>query len=70
MPTTSHETVSSTDPVGIDDVRNSRDLRSALLRSKPANLALQRLKARLLKDADPSEAITSYDRMHHRHNRS
>lgn len=46
------------------------EMRSAILRSKSANPALQRLKGRLLADAEASEVITSYDRMHHRHNRS
>lgn len=46
------------------------EVRSALLRGNPANPALQRLKGRVLAEANVSEVITSYDRMHHRHNRS
>lgn len=46
------------------------DVRAALLRGRPANLALQRLQGRVLSQAEPSEVITSYDRMHHRHSRS
>ena len=48
----------------------SDEIRSALLRAQPTNPALQRLKGRLLTEAEVSDAITSYDRMHHRHNRS
>lgn len=46
------------------------DLRSALLRGESGNPAVQRLKQRLLAEAEASEVITSYDRMHHRHSRS
>ncbi len=46
------------------------ELRTALLRTRPANPALQRLQSRVLACADASEVITSYDRMHHRHSRS
>ncbi|GAB3453434.1 YhhA family cyclophane-containing RiPP [Insolitispirillum peregrinum] len=46
------------------------EIRTALLHDNPTNQAIQRLKIRLLTDADASEVITSYDRMHHRHNRS
>lgn len=45
-------------------------VREAVLRDKPTNLALQRLQSRVLKSSEASEIITSYDRMHHRHNRS
>jgi hypothetical protein len=45
-------------------------VREAVLRDKPTNLALQRLQSRVLKNSEASEIITSYDRMHHRHNRS
>ena len=46
------------------------DVRSAILHSRPTNAALQRLQSRVLAQAEPSEVITSYDRMHHRHSRS
>lgn len=46
------------------------EIRTALLREQPLNPALRRLKGRVLADAEASEVITSYDRMHHRHNRS
>jgi hypothetical protein len=45
-------------------------LRTSVLTAKTANPALQRLQGRLRSDAQASEVITSYDRMHHRHNRS
>jgi len=45
-------------------------LRTSVLKTKMANPALQRLQSRLRSDAQASEVITSYDRMHHRHNRS
>ena len=46
------------------------EVRDAVVRGKHANPALQRLQVRVLKSADASDIITSYDRMHHRHNRS
>jgi hypothetical protein len=46
------------------------DLKAEVLRAHPTNLALQRLQRRVLASAEPSEVITSYDRMHHRHSRS
>ncbi|GLR45820.1 hypothetical protein GCM10007880_63380 [Mesorhizobium amorphae] len=58
-----NQTVSAT-------VTPDRDVRSALLRDKPVNPALQRLQGRVLSQAEPSDVITSYDRMHHRHSRS
>lgn len=48
----------------------SLEIRTALLREQPLNPALRRLKGRVLAEAEASEVITSYDRMHHRHNRS
>lgn len=48
----------------------SANLKSAILRAQPTNPALQRLQGRVLAFAPASEAITSYDRMHHRHSRS
>lgn len=46
------------------------DVRTAIAIGTHSNPALQRLQARILKSVDASEVITSYDRMHHRHNRS
>ena len=48
----------------------SATLRSAVLGARPANPILQRLQQRVLAEAEASEVITSYDRMHHRHSRS
>jgi hypothetical protein len=45
-------------------------LRSAVIGARPTNPALQRLQQRVLAEAEASEVITSYDRMHHRHSRS
>lgn len=53
-----------------DDFEEKSEVRDAIARGKHANLALQRLQVRVLKSANASEVITSYDRMHHRHNRS
>jgi hypothetical protein len=50
--------------------KSGAEVRAALLRGQPTNPALQRLKGRLLSETEASEVITSYDRMHHRHNRS
>lgn len=46
------------------------DVRAGLLKNPTTNPALQRLQERVLTGAKPSELITSYDRMHHRHSRS
>lgn len=46
------------------------NLRSAVISTRSTNPALQRLQQRVLADAEASEVITSYDRMHHRHSRS
>lgn len=46
------------------------EVRDAVARGKHANVAMQRLQTRILKSSNASEVITSYDRMHHRHNRS
>jgi hypothetical protein len=46
------------------------DLKAEVLRARPTNPALQRLQRRVLASAEPSQVITSYDRMHHRHSRS
>lgn len=53
-----------------DDLDQKSEVRDAIARGQHANAALQRLQARILKVTDASEVITSYDRMHHRHNRS
>lgn len=53
-----------------DEFEEKSEVRDAVVRGKPVNPALQRLQARVLNSADASEVITSYDRMHHRHNRS
>jgi len=50
--------------------RATADFRPAILRARPANPILQRLQQRVLAEAEASEVITSYDRMHHRHSRS
>lgn len=52
------------------EVETNCGIRSALLRDHPTNPALQRLQSRVLAEAEPSDVITSYDRMHHRHSRS
>lgn len=53
-----------------EDFEANSDMCQAIVRGKHANPALQRLQTRVLKSTDASEVITSYDRMHHRHNRS
>lgn len=45
-------------------------LRTSVLATNAVNPALQRLQGRLRLELPASEVITSYDRMHHRHNRS
>lgn len=56
-----------------DSRRNSGggdNLRAQVMNAQTGNPALQRLQSRVLASAQASEVITSYDRMHHRHNRS
>jgi hypothetical protein len=60
----------SNPPQLLEEFEEKSEVRDAVVRGKHANPALQRLQARVLKSADASEIITSYDRMHHRHNRS
>ena len=55
----------------IDSLQKTQtDVREVVARAESSNLAVARLKARILKDSPASEVITSYDRMHHKHNRS
>lgn len=51
-------------------VEEKDGVRSSVLKASPTNPALQRLQSRVLAGVQPSELITSYDRMHHRHSRS
>ncbi|HBF31832.1 YhhA family cyclophane-containing RiPP [Rhizobium sp.] len=46
------------------------NLKSSVIRTESTNPAIQRLRSRVLANAETSDVITSYDRMHHRHNRS
>lgn len=57
-------------PVDSQISQSVPDLRGAVLQARPANAAVQRLQGRLLAKTEASEIITSYDRMHNRHNRS
>ncbi|MEZ6926703.1 MULTISPECIES: YhhA family cyclophane-containing RiPP [unclassified Aeromonas] len=45
-------------------------IRHSLTKGQSTNPAIQRLRLRVLTESDASQVITSYDRMHHRHNRS
>lgn len=45
-------------------------IRQSLSKGQSTNPAIQRLRSRVLTDLDIGQVITSYDRMHHRHNRS
>ena len=46
------------------------ELGSAVRGQPVEHPALERLRERLLDDAEAASVITSYDRMHHRHSRS
>lgn len=48
----------------------SSTIRQGLAKGQSTNPAIQRLRSRVLTESDASQVITSYDRMHHRHNRS
>lgn len=55
----------------LDESQEKNEIREAVAQGgKLANPVLHRLQARVLRGLDASEVITSYDRMHHRHNRS
>jgi hypothetical protein len=45
-------------------------IRHSLAKVQSTNPAIQRLRSRVLTESDASQVITSYDRLHHRHNRS
>ncbi|HDS1738294.1 hypothetical protein NPS49_05725 [Pseudomonas putida] len=45
-------------------------IRQRLTKGQSTNPAIQRLRSRVLTESDTGQVITSYDRMHHRHNRS
>ncbi|EKT4460497.1 MULTISPECIES: YhhA family cyclophane-containing RiPP [Pseudomonas] len=45
-------------------------IRRRLSKGQSTNPAIQRLRSRVLTESDVGQVITSYDRMHHRHNRS
>jgi hypothetical protein len=51
-------------------LEEAADIRTTVMKAKVANPALQRLQGRVMSGMQPSEVITSYDRMHHRHSRS
>ena len=53
-----------------EQLPEDESLKTAVLRTQSVNPAIQRLRGRVLANAEASEVITSYDRMHHRHNRS
>ncbi|MBF8661570.1 YhhA family cyclophane-containing RiPP [Pseudomonas putida] len=52
------------------DESTSSTIRQSLSKSQSTNPAIQRLRSRVLTESDVGQVITSYDRMHHRHNRS
>jgi hypothetical protein len=49
---------------------DTANIRQSLSTSRTTNPAVQRLRSRVLSESAVSQVITSYDRMHHRHNRS
>lgn len=57
------------DTVDFTDVPQET-MREAVVHGTSENIAIQRLKSRVLSETKPSEVISSFDRMHHRHNRS
>lgn len=60
------QSIESSEVLSIDSNR----ILEKLTKVESSNLAIQRLKSRVLAKADPSQVITCYDRMHHKHNRS
>lgn len=53
-----------------DVASTTQDVREAIIAAHPTNPALQRLQSRVMESTEAGVMITSYDRMHHRHNRS
>lgn len=52
------------------DTGTPEQLREAVRKTELQHPALERLRARVVATDETSTTITSYDRMHHRHNRS
>lgn len=63
------ESVMSSAAIKIQESTQST-IRQSLAKGQSTNPAIQRLRSRVLTESDVSQVITSYDRMHHRHNRS
>jgi hypothetical protein len=53
-----------------EELQAQANLRARIQEADVENAAVARLKSLLLLAASHDQAITSYDRMHHRHNRS
>lgn len=63
------EYVMSSAAIKIEESTQST-IRHSLAKGQSTNPAIQRLRSRVLTESDASQVITSYDRMHHKHNRS
>ena len=63
---------SSTDPVSPEEILTDEEVTAALKNIAPKHPALRRLHQKLNEDTGfrTEASISSYDRMHHRHNRS
>lgn len=53
-----------------EQTKSREELRQTLKATAPKHLALNRAHAKLLSSSDTGIAISTYDRMHHRHSRS
>lgn len=62
--------LSTSNCVEVSDETTSTELVQLLKNIKPKHPALNRVRAKLVASETIETAITSYDRMHHRHNRS
>jgi hypothetical protein len=62
--------LSTLNDVTASEVATSAELVHILKNLKPKHPALNRVCAKLVASEGIESAITSYDRMHHRHNRS
>lgn len=64
------EKPTSTSSLRVEETRSREEISRVLKASPPQHPALNRVHARLISISDTEVAISTYDRMHHRHSRS
>jgi hypothetical protein len=64
------EKTTSTSSLRVEETRSREEISQVLKAAPPKHPALNRVHARLISSSDTEIAISTYDRMHHRHSRS